>query len=65
MGVITIEIPQEINKKYRIVSENSAKEVLTKLEIIVKKENEIDDDDILGLWSDRKDSEEEIAENLR
>lgn len=65
MGVITIEIPQEVNKKYRIVSENSAKEILSKLENIIKKESEIDDDDILGLWSDGKDSTKEIAKNLR
>ena len=56
MGVITIEIPQGMNKKYRIVSENSAKEFLSKLENLVKKENKIDDDEILGLWTDRKDS---------
>lgn len=65
MGVITIEIPQGVNKKFRIVSESSAKEVLSKLENLVKKENKINDDEILGLWADRKDSVEEIAENLR
>lgn len=65
MGVITIEIPQGVNRKYRIVSENSAEEVLSKLENLVKKENEVNDDEILGLWADRKDSPEEIAKNLR
>ncbi len=65
MGVITIEIPQGVNRKYRIVSEDSADEVLSKLESLVKNENKIDDDEILGLWSDRKESAEEIAEKLR
>jgi len=65
MGQITIEIPQSVNRKYRIVSESSAKEVLSKLEKLVKNENKIDDDEILGLWADRKESVEEIARNLR
>ena len=65
MGEITIEIPQSLQRKYRIISEDSAQEVLTKLEKIVKKENQIDDDEILGLWADRKESAEEIARDLR
>ena len=65
MGQITIEIPQSVDRKFRIISEISAKEVLSKLEIIVKKENKIDDDEILGLWSERKESVEEIAQDLR
>ena len=65
MGQITIEIPQSVERKFRIVSEISAKEVLSKLEIIVKKENKIDDDEILGLWSERKESVKEIAQDLR
>jgi hypothetical protein len=65
MGQITIEIPQSVNKKYRIVSESSAKEVLSKLDLIVKRENKIDDDEILGLWAGRKESVAEIAKDLR
>ena len=64
MGVITIEIPQSFNRNFRIVSEISAKEILTKLESLVKKENKIDDEDILGLWDDRKESVELIARDL-
>ena len=65
MGQITIEIPQSVNRNYRLVSENSAKEVLSKVENLVSNENKINDDEILGLWADRKDSVEEIARNLR
>jgi hypothetical protein len=65
MGQITIEIPQKVNRKYRLVSKSSAKEVLSQLEILVKNENQVSDDEILGLWADRKDSAEEIARNLR
>lgn len=65
MGVITIEIPQGVNRKYRIASESSAKEILSKLDQMLKQENRVEDDKILGLWSDRKESVKEIAEKLR
>jgi len=65
MGQITIDIPQSVNRNYRIVSESSAREVLSKLEHLVETENKIDDDEILGLWADRKESVEEIARDLR
>jgi hypothetical protein len=65
MGQITIEIPLSVNRNYRLVSERSAKEVLSKLENLVSNENDIDDDEILGLWADRKESVEEIARDLR
>lgn len=65
MGQITIEIPQKVNRKYRIVSESSATEILSSLEKIVKDKNKIDDDDILSLWADRQESVEETASKLR
>ncbi len=65
MGQITIEIPQKLNRTFRIVSENSAKKVLSNLERLLKKENSVEDDEILGLWADREESVEEIARELR
>ncbi len=65
MGQITIEIQQSVNRKYRIVSESSARKVLSNLEQMLKKENSIEDDEILGLWADRDQSAEEIARDLR
>jgi len=65
MGQITIEIPQKLNRTYRLVSEKSAKKVLSSLEQIVKQENSVEDDEILGLWADREESVEEIARELR
>ena len=65
MGVITIEIPQGVNRKYRFVSEKSAKKVLSNLDKMVKEENAVEDEEILGLWADRKQSTEEIARTLR
>lgn len=53
MGRITIEVPLNINKKFRIVSEASAQEVLSKLESHIKNENRVDENEILKLWSDR------------
>ena len=65
MGQITIEIPQQISKTYRIISEGSANEIISNIEILVTKENSIEDDEILGLWADRDESVEEIAKDLR
>lgn len=65
MGRITIEIPQKINRTYRLISENSAKEILPGLDQMVKQENSFEDDEILGLWADREESVEEIARELR
>ncbi len=65
MGQITIEIPQSVNRNYRLITENSAQEVLSKLENLVREENKVDDAEILGLWADRKESVEELARNLR
>ena len=65
MGQITIEIPQKTNKTYRLVTEDSAKRIISNIEIEVTKENSVEEDEILGLWSDRKASVEEIAKDLR
>lgn len=65
MGVITIEIPQSVNRTFRLVTENSAKKVLSSIEKMVEQENSVEDDEILGLWADREESVEEIARSLR
>lgn len=65
MGQIVIEIPQKLNRTYRFVSETSAKKVLSSLDKMAKQENSVEDDEILGLWADREESVEEIAQNLR
>ena len=49
MGQITIEFPQSLNRKFRIVSEDSAKKVLSNLEQLLKNGNSVEDDEILGL----------------
>lgn len=65
MGQITIEILQNLNRTYRIVSENSAKKVLSNPEQSVKRKNPVKDNEILGLWADKKESVEEIAREFR
>ena len=65
MGQITIEVPQKLNRTYRIVSEVSAKEVLDKLDVMVTKANHVKKTGLLGLWADREESAEEIARELR
>lgn len=51
MGKIIIEIPQNVNRTYRIVSEDSAKTLLTTLERLIEKETAAEDEDILGVWN--------------
>lgn len=50
MGQIIIEIPQNMRRTYRIVSEDSAQEILADLERITEAEKAVEDDDILSLW---------------
>ena len=54
MGQIIIEIPQAVNRTFRIVSEDSAKKLLANLERLLKKEKAIEDEDILSLWAEPK-----------
>jgi hypothetical protein len=65
MGQITIEVPQTLSKNYRIISEDSAKRIISNIETEVAKENSVEDDEILGLWSDRQETVGEIARDLR
>lgn len=51
MGQIIIEIPQSVNRTYRIVSEDVAQKLLSNLERLLKKENAVEDEDILSLWT--------------
>ena len=52
MGQIIIEIPQAVNRTYRIDSEDSANKLLSNLERLLKKEKAIEDEDILSLWNE-------------
>ena len=65
MGVITIEVPQPVRTTYKIESEDSAKDVIEELDKVATKKKYIDLSDVLGIWADRDQSRDEIAEDLR
>lgn len=65
MGQIIIEIPQNTSRRYRIISQNSAKEILSNLENSIYESNFLEDEEILNLLADREESALEIAEDTR
>lgn len=65
MGVITIEVPQRVEKKYKLASKKEADEVIDKLDRMAKKKKYVDLSEVFGMWTDRKESAQEIARELR
>lgn len=66
MGVIMIEVPQRVSKKYQIDSEKKAKELIESLDKINPQKNKLRDlSDVVGIWADRSESAEKIALDLR
>ncbi len=80
MGVITIEIPQKVKRTYHIDSKAKAEEILESLDDInslrsgIKPNGsekgpreELDSalNAVIGMWSYRKESTQEIAKKLR
>jgi hypothetical protein len=65
MGVITIDVPLEINESYEVDSEDSLKTVIQTLDKVAKKKKRVDLSGLVGLWADRTESAEEIARELR
>lgn len=66
MGVITIEVPQQVNKKYQIASEKKARQLIESLDKVRPKTKKLRDlSDAVGIWADRSESAEEIARELR
>lgn len=73
MGLITIEVPQRVTRKYQIASEKKAKELIDSLDQMkpkLGKEKQEDELDlalnaVVGMWSDRKESTAETTKRLR
>jgi hypothetical protein len=75
MGQLVIEIPENINRLFHIKNSKFTKKLLRELEENeVKKSNLIpprrnslkeDGDAVLGIWSYREESAEEIARTIR
>ncbi len=63
MGSLTIEIPLKINRTFRVEDKRDAEKLLRELENLNKKKSAFDD--VLGIWAEREEKEEELTENLR
>ena len=63
MGSLTIEIPLKINRTFRVEDEQDAERLLRELEKLNKKKSAFDD--VLGIWTARKEKEQDLTENLR
>ena len=81
MGQVVLEIPQNVNRTFRIESAERAAAILEQLEN--DREDKIkravasgaiqlptskfsdEDDEVLGIWADRPESGEEIARKIR
>ena len=75
MGQLVIEVPQNINLKFSVKSAEIADEILR----LVKKPkqletiqlnylydmDDVDADEALGIWADRKETADEIARTIR
>ena len=78
MGQLVIEVPQNINRSYRINSEERGAKILRELEdltedsaripaIIPPSRHSLEEDGnaVLGIWSDREETADEIARRVR
>lgn len=80
MGQVTIEIPQNINRTYRVNDSEFGEQLLSDLEefekktksekspsIIPPRRNSLKKDlaEAVGIWADREESAEEIARQIR
>ncbi len=77
MGQLVIEVPQNINLKFSVKSAEIADEILRLVKNPKKKLqtitldlpyddlDEIDENEVLGIWSDREEEADEIARRVR
>ena len=70
MGEVVIELPFEGKRRFRITDAKAAAEVIEKLENLEKKTlgrtpEDVTDDEVLSVWSNWKETPDEIARQLR
>ncbi len=70
MGEVVIELPFEGRRRFRITDVKAAAEVIAKLENLEKKNlgrtpEDVTDDEVLSVWSNWKETPDEIARQLR
>ena len=63
MGSLTIEVPLKVNRSFRVEDKKFAEKLLRELENLNKKKSSFDD--VLGIWAEREESEEDLTEKLR
>jgi hypothetical protein len=80
MGQLVIEVPQNVNRSFRVDDSEFSEQLLQDLEDFEKKAKtekvpaiipprrhslKEDLDAVIGIWSDREESAEEIAQKIR
>ncbi|CAN5332952.1 hypothetical protein BH20ACI1_BH20ACI1_14120 [soil metagenome] len=63
MGSLTIEIPLKVNRSFRVEDKKTAEKLLRELEEINQKKSAFDD--VLGIWAERDEKEEDLTKSLR
>jgi len=63
MGSLTIEIPLKINRSFRVEDKKIAEKLLRDLEEISNRKSAFDD--VLGIWAERDEKEEDLTKILR
>jgi hypothetical protein len=68
MGEVVIELPIEVNRRFRITDAKVAVRVLRDLEDleqIPQASSDVTDEEVLTVWANRSESPDEIARQLR
>jgi hypothetical protein len=68
MGEVVIELPIEVNRRFRITDAKVAVRVLRDLEDleqIPQTSSDVTDEEVLTVWANRSESPDEIARQLR
>jgi hypothetical protein len=80
MGQVIIEVPQNVNRTYRVDDSEFSEKILQDLEnfeqkvkserfesVIPPRRNSLSEDreQVLGIWADREESAEKIARRIR
>jgi hypothetical protein len=68
MGEVVIELPIEVNRRFRITDVKVAARVLRDLEDleqIPQISSDVTDEEVLTVWANRSESPDEIARQLR
>ena len=63
MGSLTIEIPFEMNRTFRVKDEEFAKKLLSDLETQTKNKGVFDD--VFGIWANRPETSDDLTSSLR